>query len=72
LKLDSDISTVIPVGRENDLQIVTSKKAEFLNAPVSLDIPAGTVEVQLDGKTIATSTMSTAEEAERLGFFAMI
>jgi len=32
LKLDSDISTVIPVGRENDLQIVTSKKAEFLNA----------------------------------------
>ncbi|HOP92539.1 MAG TPA: D-alanyl-D-alanine carboxypeptidase family protein [Acetivibrio thermocellus] len=72
LKLDSDISTIIPVGRENDLQIVTSKKAEFLNAPVSLDIPAGTVEVQLDGKTIATSTMSTAEEAERLGFFAMI
>ncbi|WP_265444259.1 D-alanyl-D-alanine carboxypeptidase family protein [Acetivibrio straminisolvens] len=72
LKVDSDISVVIPVGRENDLQIVTSKNTEFLSAPVSADIQAGTLEVQLDGKTIATSTMSTAEGAERLGFFGII
>ncbi|HOM02023.1 MAG TPA: D-alanyl-D-alanine carboxypeptidase family protein [Acetivibrio sp.] len=72
LKLDSDVSVVIPVGREDDIQIVTSKNTDYLNAPVSSDISAGTVEIQLDGKTLATSTMSTAEEAERLGFFGMI
>ncbi|ODM25883.1 penicillin-binding protein [Clostridium sp. Bc-iso-3] len=72
LKLDSDISVIIPVGREDDLQIVISKNTEFLSAPVSADIPAGTFELQLDGKTIATSSMSTAEGAERIGFFGMI
>lgn len=72
LKIDSDISVIIPVSRENDLQIVTSKNTEFLNAPVSADIQAGTLEVQLDGKTIASSTTSTVEGTERLGFFGMI
>lgn len=68
VKLDKSVSVIIPVDREKDLKVLTTKNINFLKAPVSSDTQVGKLEVQLDGKTLASSPISTVESAERLGF----
>lgn len=69
LKLDSDIQIFIPVTRENDIETVISKTFTSLKAPVTTGTSVGTFEVKLDGKTLASSGISTAESVEKAGFF---
>lgn len=69
IKLDSDIKVFVPISREKDLQTVVSKDFQNINAPVSPDISAGRLEVKLDGITLGSSSLSTAESIEKTGFF---
>lgn len=69
LKLDSDIKIMVPISREKDLQTVISKNSPSINAPVSVGTSAGKLEVKLDGITLASSGVSTAESVSKAGFF---
>ncbi|HOQ36094.1 MAG TPA: D-alanyl-D-alanine carboxypeptidase family protein [Acetivibrio sp.] len=72
LKVDKSISVIIPVDQENNLETVVLKSTDFLVAPVASDTEVGTIEVRLNGTTLGSSTVSTLEGAERMGFFGWI
>jgi len=72
LKVDNTISVIIPVDKEKNLETVILKTTDSLAAPVATNTEVGTLEVRLDGITIGSSTVSTLEDAERIGFFGSI
>lgn len=72
LKLDSDINLMVPINREKDLQTVIFKNSPSISAPVNIGTPAGKLEVKLDGITLASSGLSTAESIPKAGFFQRI
>ncbi|MFZ5989535.1 MAG: D-alanyl-D-alanine carboxypeptidase family protein [Bacillota bacterium] len=72
IKIDSDISVIIPAARENDIKTEIIKDSSALNAPVTAGSPVGKLEVQLDGKTLASTSISTAEDAAGIGIFGLI
>lgn len=72
LKVDNTISVIIPVDKEKNLETVILKSTDSLAAPVAPDTEVGTLEVRLDGITLGSSTVSTLEDAERIGFFGSI
>jgi D-alanyl-D-alanine carboxypeptidase (penicillin-binding protein 5/6) len=72
VKVDSNISIVVPSSRKNDIKFVPVKNAESIEAPIPAGTPAGKLEVQLDDKTLAVADISTAEDAERAGFLALL
>jgi D-alanyl-D-alanine carboxypeptidase (penicillin-binding protein 5/6) len=72
LKVDNTISVIIPVDQEKNLETVILKNTDSLEAPVALNDEVGTLEVRLDGMTLGSSTISTLEDAERIGFFGWI
>jgi D-alanyl-D-alanine carboxypeptidase (penicillin-binding protein 5/6) len=72
VKVDSDISIVVPTARINDLEIVPLKATDSLDAPVSTDTIVGKLEVRLDGQSLATSDISTTEDVSRAGFFELL
>lgn len=72
VKIVDNINVVIPSDRENDLEIVISKDSDFLTAPVAVDTAVGKLEVKLDGKVLATSVVSTAEDTPKAGFFELL
>jgi D-alanyl-D-alanine carboxypeptidase (penicillin-binding protein 5/6) len=72
VKVDSDISIVAPIARKNDLKIVPLKAADSLEAPVSTGTVIGRLEVRLDGQSLATADISTAEDVSRAGFFELL
>ncbi|WP_040428833.1 D-alanyl-D-alanine carboxypeptidase family protein [Acetivibrio cellulolyticus] len=69
LKLDNDIKVLIPISREKDLKTVISKNSQSLIAPINAGVSAGKLEVKLDGVTLASSGISTAESIDKAGFF---
>ena len=69
LKLDNNIKIIVPINREKDLQTVISKNTQSINAPVSVGISAGKLDVKLDGTILASSGVSTAESIDKSGFF---
>lgn len=71
LKIEKEISVIIPGDRKDDLKIVKTKE-NALNTPVKSGTKAGTMEVQLDGKTLASADLLTAEDAPRAGFFELL
>jgi D-alanyl-D-alanine carboxypeptidase (penicillin-binding protein 5/6) len=71
VKIDSSISAVVPNDRKNDIKTVLVKTSDSLEAPVAAGTSVGRVDVQLDGKTLATAAVSTAEDAPKAGFFAL-
>lgn len=72
LKLDNDIKIVVPIDKEKDLKPVVTKNSKSLKAPVSTGISVGKFEVMLDDKILATSSVSTAESADKSGFFSWL
>jgi D-alanyl-D-alanine carboxypeptidase (penicillin-binding protein 5/6) len=71
VKIDSSISAVVPNDRKNDIKTVLVKTSDSLEAPVAAGTSVGRVDVQLDGKTLATAAASTAEDAPKAGFFTL-
>lgn len=72
VKVDSDISIIAPTARKNDLEIVPLKAVDSLEAPVSTGTVIGKLEVRLDGQSLATADISTAEDVSRAGFFELL
>jgi D-alanyl-D-alanine carboxypeptidase (penicillin-binding protein 5/6) len=72
VKVNSDISVVIPSSRKDDIKFVPVKDSVLLEAPVPAGTSVGKLEVKLDEKTLAVADISTAEDAQRAGFFALL
>lgn len=72
LKLDSDIKLMVPISREKELQTVITKNSPSISAPVNANTSVGKLEVKLDGITLASSGLSTAESIQKAGFFQRI
>jgi len=72
VKVDSNISVVVPTSRKNDIKFVPVKDSLLLEAPVPAGTPVGKLEVKLDDETLAVADISTAEDAQRAGFFALL
>lgn len=72
LVANDDISLVIPVSREKDIEIITSLDAETVKAPVTKGEVLGKIEVVLDDKVLASSDISASEDVSRLGFFKIL
>lgn len=67
--VDSDITVLIPKTRKNDIEFVTVKNSDSLNAPVLSGTNVGKLEVKLDGKTLASAGISTEQEVKKMGIF---
>lgn len=66
-----EVRVVVPAGRENDLETVIANE-KTLTAPLAAGTPAGTLEVRLDGRVLATEEVVTATEVQRAGLFTRI
>ena len=71
LKVDNTI-WLLYLSIKKNLETVILKNTDSLEAPVALNDEVGTLEVRLDGMTLGSSTISTLEDAERIGFFGWI
>lgn len=72
VKVDSDISVIMASARKGDIKVIINKSVNSLKAPVSAGTSVGKLEVQLDGKTLATADISTAEDVSKAGFFKLL
>ncbi|MGI6777261.1 MAG: D-alanyl-D-alanine carboxypeptidase family protein [Acetivibrionales bacterium] len=72
VKLDDSISILIPSIKKDDLEIVTLKSVDSLEAPVSAGTNVGKLEVRLDGETLASADISTAGDVSKAGFFELL
>lgn len=66
---DNSISLLVPISREDEIQVVTSIDSETINAPVTKGAIVGKIEIQLDDEVLATTDISASEDISRLGFF---
>lgn len=62
------IPVVVPTGREGDIELIMTE-IESPEAPVAAGTTVGTVEVQLDGETLTSSELVTAEDTARANIF---
>jgi D-alanyl-D-alanine carboxypeptidase (penicillin-binding protein 5/6) len=62
--VNEEVTVVAPAGRQGDIELVITE-AKALEAPVTEGESAGTVEVQLDGETLAETELVAAEDAAR-------
>ena len=64
-----DVRVMLPAGRQlRELELLISEP-KTLQAPVTAGTPAATLEVRLDGVTLTTAELLTAEEIGRANFF---
>jgi D-alanyl-D-alanine carboxypeptidase (penicillin-binding protein 5/6) len=64
-----DIRVMVPAGRQPaDLELLIAETADLL-APVKAGTSAATLEVRLDGITLATAELVTAEDISRANLF---
>jgi serine-type D-Ala-D-Ala carboxypeptidase (penicillin-binding protein 5/6) len=62
------LPVMVPTGREGDLELIITE-LEPPEAPVAADTTVGTVKVQLDRETLASSELVTAEDTARANIF---
>ena len=71
LTVSEDLKVLAPKNRENDLQLVVADE-KSLTAPVEQGTEAATLLVQLDGETLLSKPLVTAEAVPRANFFVRI
>lgn len=64
LTVREDVPVMIPAGREGDLELVVTEEQQ-LSAPVGQGTHAATLLVRLDGETLASAPLETAEDVDR-------
>jgi D-alanyl-D-alanine carboxypeptidase len=67
LKVDKDITVLVKTTDKNKIQYEVKKDHEFLKAPVAEGTRAGKIEALLNGETIASADVLTAEDVARVG-----
>jgi len=67
LKVDKDITVLVKTTDKNKIQFEVKKDHEFLKAPVAEGTRAGKIEALLNGETIASADVLTAEDVARVG-----
>jgi D-alanyl-D-alanine carboxypeptidase (penicillin-binding protein 5/6) len=72
VKVQDNITVVIPSARKNDIKIEAVKDKDSLNAPAAAGTAVGKLEVKLDGRVLASSAISTAEDVSKAGFFELL
>lgn len=72
VKIGQSVTTVIPTAKKNDIQFVLKEDEEALNAPIEKDAPVGSVDIMLEGKTLATVDALATAEVPRAGFFEIL
>ncbi|NLZ92457.1 MAG: D-alanyl-D-alanine carboxypeptidase [Firmicutes bacterium] len=68
LTVEEDLSVLTPKGRQDDLEFAVSDEQQ-LNAPVEKGTQAATLLVKLDGETITTAPLVTAQTVNRANIF---
>lgn len=68
VKIDEQLSVVVPILKKDDIEKVAVKTVS-LKAPVTAGTAVGTLELQLDGKTLASTPLLVAEDVPKAGFF---
>ncbi|MDW7650083.1 MAG: D-alanyl-D-alanine carboxypeptidase family protein [Bacillota bacterium] len=66
-----DVPVTVPTGQEGSIELVVADRQELV-APVEKGTPAGTLLIQLDGETLATAPLETAEDVGRANIFVRI
>jgi D-alanyl-D-alanine carboxypeptidase (penicillin-binding protein 5/6) len=72
VKVQDNITVVIPSARKNDIKIEAVKDKDSLNAPAAAGTAVGKLEVKLDGRVLASSAIATAEDVSKAGFFELL
>lgn len=72
VKVNNSISIFVPTARKDEPIINIVKDTPSFNAPVAVGTAVGKLEVQLDGKTLASSEISIAEDVPKAGFFELL
>ena len=72
VKVNDDITIVIPSARKNEIKLVPVLSQSSLKAPVAQDTVVGKLEIKLDDKVLATADISTAGSVEKAGFFRLL
>ncbi|NLZ39230.1 MAG: D-alanyl-D-alanine carboxypeptidase [Firmicutes bacterium] len=68
LTVAEDLPVLAPKGRQEDLEFVVAEEKQ-LTAPVEEGTQAATLLVQLDGETIVSAPLVTAEQVSRANIF---
>lgn len=69
VKINNDITAVIPTEKKSDITISVKLDKEPLTAPVKADTKVGSAEIRLGDEVLATTEVITANDVEKLGFF---
>ncbi len=72
LGVDKDVYLTIPRGRMKDLKASYTLNATELDAPLAKNQVVGTINFQLDGKTIEQRPLVVLNEVQEGGFFSRI
>ena len=72
LIIDEDVTVVIPIDGEKDLETLILKDKDLIEAPVISGTPVGKMEIRLNDQLLTELTLSTAENIDRLGFWGRI
>lgn len=72
VKVNDDITIVIPSARKSEIKLVPVLSQSSLKAPVTEDTVVGKLEIKLDDKVLATADISTAGSVEKAGFFRLL
>lgn len=67
--MDKDVYLTIPRGRMKDLKASYVLNSNELDAPLAKDQVVGTINFQLDGKTIEQRPLVVLNEVKEGGFF---
>lgn len=68
LQVKHNVSVTIPRGRYQDLNISSNIPSQII-APISANTVIGTLDVSLDGKSIASANLYAASNIEQAGIF---
>lgn len=68
LIVDKDYSVLIPVGRQDELELVITDRQK-ISAPVEKGEKAAALQVKLDGETLDTQPLFIAEDVDKANFF---
>ncbi|NMB34632.1 MAG: D-alanyl-D-alanine carboxypeptidase [Clostridium sp.] len=72
LIIDEDVTVVIPIDGEKDLETLILKDKDLIEAPVISGTPVGKMEIRLNDQLLTELTLSTAENIDRLGFWGRV
>ena len=68
LRVKEPVHVTIPRGRYQDLSISSNISSQII-APVNQDTSLGTLDITLDGVTIASAKLYPAQSIDEAGFF---